>query len=328
MKSVRELDPKELIQMYRKMLLIRQFEQRFLELRDQDIARGGVAISIGQEAVAVGVCSALRSDDYITSTHRGDAHCLAKGADPGRLMAEFLGRSAGYCSGKGGAMHVAAPSIGLMGTNGIVGAGIPIADGLALAAKQAGTDQVAVSFFGDGATNTGAFHEALNLAAAWRLPAVFVCENNLYAIATKITRTTGSEELYRRGEALGVPSRQIDGNDLLAVYQETCEAVSRARSGDGPTFLECLTYRYLGWAWIDKDRGLEHYRSEDEWLAWKDRCPIERFRVRLVEQGVLTDQLSAELAAEVEQEVESAVKFALVSPEPDPSQLQEDVLAA
>ena len=327
MNSAVRVDSKQALRMYRSMLLIRRFEQRFLDLRDQRKARGGVAVSIGQEAVAVGVCSALTDDDYVTSTHRGHGHCLAKGADPSRLMAEFLGRRDGYCGGKGGPMHVAAPEIGLMGTNGIVGAGIAIANGLALAARRAGSERVAVSFFGDGAANTGAFHEALNLAAAWTLPVVFVCENNLYAIATKIETTTGPGELYKRGEALGIPSCAVDGNDVLSVYGQARSAVELARSGGGPTFLECRTYRWEGWAWKDRGRGLSHYRTEEEWSTWQARDPIQRLRKHLLLQDLLPPQREAELEAEIEAEVEEAVRFALASPEPDPSALESDVFS-
>ena len=320
-------DAEQALQMYKSMWRIRRFEQRFLELRDQTVARGGVAVAIGQEAVAVGVCATLRTNDYITSTHRGDGHCLAKGADPGRLMAEFLGRREGYCGGKGGPMHVAIPEIGVMGTNGIVGAGIPIANGLALAARKSGSDQVSVSFFGDGATNTGAFHEALNLAIAWQLPVIFVCENNFYAIATRITGTTGESPLYKRGEGLGMATAQVDGNDVLAVFEATKKAVERARRGEGPTFLECLTYRWEGWAWKDREKGLKHYRSEEEWQEWIEKCPIKRFKELLGAEGVLTTEIDSQIETEIEDEIEKAIEFALSSSEPEADELEKHVYA-
>ena len=309
------------------MILIREFEERFLELRDQKNARGGVAVSVGQEAVSVGVCSALRTDDYITSTHRGHGHCLAKGASPARLLAEFLGRSDGYCGGKGGAMHVAAPEIGIMGTNGIVGAGIPIANGLALASKKSKRDQVTVSFSGDGASNTGAFHEAVNLASAWRLPVIFICENNLYAISTKISKTTGSDQLYKRAEALGMVAFCVDGNNVIEVYDAALDAVNRARRGEGPTFIECLTYRKEGWAWKDRERGLLHYRDETEWQEWIERCPIKRYREHLTNNGFLTQEFETEIYSQVKLELDDAFQYALNSPEPDLSVLEKDVFA-
>lgn len=320
-------DADQALDMYQTMLLIRRFEQCFLELRNQSVARGGVALAIGQEAVAVGVCSALRDNDYITSTHRGDGHCIAKGADLGKLLAEFLGRRDGYCGGKGGAMHVAIPEIGVMGTNGIVGAGIPIANGVALSAKKANRAQVAVSFFGDGAANTGAFHEAINLASVWKLPVIFVCENNFYAIATSITKTAGNSPLYKRGEALGIVAEQVNGNDVIAVYEATKKAVERARQGEGPTFLECLTYRWEGWAWKDQDKGLKHYRTEKEWQEWIAKCPIKRFANLLTAEGILTESIDLQLKADVEDVVKNASEFALSSPEPDEAELTKHVYA-
>lgn len=313
--------------MYRMMILIRRFEERFKDLRDQGKTRGGISIAIGQEAVPVGVCSALKKDDYITGTHRSDGHCLAKGAEPKPLMAEFFGRSTGYCHGKAGAKHTAYPEIGLMGTNGVVGGGIAIANGLALASKRTGSDRVAVAFFGDGAANTGACLESLNLAAAWRLPTVFVCENNLYGIATSIKKATGSSELYRRGEAFGMAAERVNGNDVEEVYDAATRAVERARKGDGPTFLECMTYRWDGWGWKDKNLGIGLYRTKEEYDYWVDRCPVKMYRQKLLERGILTEKKDAKISKGVEQEVEEAVEFALSSPLPDESELEAHVYA-
>jgi TPP-dependent pyruvate/acetoin dehydrogenase alpha subunit len=314
------------LSMFESMLLIRRFEQRLLELRDQKIARGGVAVSIGQEGIAVGACSAIRREDYITSGHRGHGHALAKGADPVKLLMEFLGRRGGYCHGRGGTMHVCAPEVGLMGTNGIVGAGIPIAVGLGLAAKRTASDRVAVSFFGDGATNTGAFHEALNMASAWKLPVIFICENNLYAISTKISHSTGNDQLWRRGEALGVYSARIDGNAVMDVYEAVRDAACRARAGAGPSFLECMTYRWEGWAWKDRDLGL-HYRTMGEILHWQENCPIARLRETLYSEGDLDEEREREIAARIEGQLDNALRLALSSPEPDLADIERDVYA-
>jgi TPP-dependent pyruvate/acetoin dehydrogenase alpha subunit len=313
--------------MYRMMALIRRFEVRFKDLRDQKKTRGGISIAIGQEAVAVGVCSALRTDDYITGTHRSDAHCLAKGANPKPLMAEFFGRETGYCHGRGGAKHTAYPEIGLMGTNGVVGGGIPIANGLALASKRTGSDRVAVAFFGDGASNTGACLESLNLAAAWKLPTIFVCENNFYGIATGIEKVTGNTKLYQRGEAFGMPAKRVDGNDVEAVYDATTRAVEHARKGEGPTFLECLTYRWDGWGWKDKNLGIGIYRTQEEYDSWVMRCPVKTYRQKLLDRGVLTEEQDNKINTEIEQVVEEAIEFALSSPFPDERELEAYVYA-
>lgn len=315
------------LKMYEKMMLARMFEKRFKELRDNKKTRGGISISTGQEAVAVGVCSALRNEDYITGTHRSDSHCIAKGAELKPLLAEFFGRSTGYCHGKGGAKHTACPDIGLMGTNGVVGGGIPIAAGLALASKRTGSDRVAVAFFGDGASNTGACLETLNLAAAWKLPMIFACENNQFGIATHIDKVTGSSELYRRGEAFGMHAERVDGNDVEEVYDVAVKAVERARKGEGPTFMECLTYRWDGWGWKDANNGIGLYRTQEEYDQWMERDPVEVYRQKLFDRKILTEELDAELQKNVIQEVEEAVEFALSSPFPDESELEAHVYA-
>ena len=315
------------LKMYEKMALSRIFEIRFKELRDNKKTRGGISIAIGQEAVAVGVCSALRNEDYITGTHRSDHHCLAKGAEPKLLLAEFFGRATGYCRGKGGAKHTACTNIGLMGTNGVVGGGIPIAAGLALASKRTGSDRVAVAFFGDGASNTGACLETLNMAAAWKLPMLFVCENNLFGIATHIEKVTGSSELYRRGEAFGMHAERLDGNDVEVVYNAAVKAVERAQKGEGPTFLECLTYRWDGWGWKDTNFGIGLYRTQEEYDKWKKHCPVKEYRQKLLDRNILTEQQDAEIQKNVAQEIEAAIEFALSSPLPDESELESHVYA-
>lgn len=320
-------DAKLALKMYEKMVVARIFEQRFKELRDNKKTRGGISIAIGQEAVAVGVCAALRKEDFITGTHRSDAHCIAKGADLKPLLAEFFGRSTGYCHGKGGAKHTACPDIGLMGTNGVVGGGIPIAAGLALAAKRTAIDQVAVAFFGDGAANTGACLETLNLAAAWKLPMIFVCENNLFGIATHIEKVTGLSELYRRGEAFGMYSERVNGNDVEAVYKATVKAVDHARKGEGPTFLECLTYRWDGWGWKDANLGIGVYRTQAEYDKWMEQCPVKTYRQKLIDRQILTEEQDLEIQKAMSQEVEEAVEFALNSPLPDKNELEAHVYA-
>jgi pyruvate dehydrogenase E1 component alpha subunit len=280
-------------------------------------------LSIGQEAVAVGVCEALRPDDFILSTHRGHGHCLAKGADVRRMMAEFLGKETGYCRGRGGSMHIADVDGGNLGANGIVAGGLPIATGVGLSIQARRTGQVCVAFFGDGAANEGAFHESLNLASIWNLPVVFVCENNQYAMSMPVHRSMRVERVADRACAYGIPGRTVDGMDVLAVFEAAQEAVDRARRGDGPTLLECVTYRYRGHSKSDRQR----YRTREEVERWRAQDPIDRFRRRLEEQGVLQPGEFEKLKAAAREQVEEAVRFAEESPEPDPATLLEGVYA-
>ncbi|HLY23173.1 MAG TPA: thiamine pyrophosphate-dependent dehydrogenase E1 component subunit alpha [bacterium] len=318
-----DLSSAQLVDMLRMMLRIRQFEQRALELYREGVMRGTTHPYIGMEAVAVGTCAALRPADRITSTHRGHGHCLAKGGDPRLMMAELLGRAAGYCKGKGGSMHIADVEAGILGANGIVGGGMGLATGAALATKLAGRNEVAVCFFGDGALNQGIFHEAANMAAIWGLPVVYVCENNQYAMSARADRFTSVPDPSVRAGSYGFPGLSCDGMDALAVYKTVGGAVARARAGGGPSIVVCVTYRYLGHHVGDP----LNYRDKAEVETWRAKDPIERLRAALLERRVLTAAEADGLRAEVEREIDDAVAFAKASPEPDPSTLAEDVYA-
>ncbi|GAA2180544.1 thiamine pyrophosphate-dependent dehydrogenase E1 component subunit alpha [Leucobacter tardus] len=307
----------------RLMAKIREFERRMPLLSDEGLIRGSTHPSLGMEAIAVGVSLALTDADAIASTHRGHAHTLAKGADFGRTMAEILGRATGYCGGKGGSMHIGAKEIGVLGTNGIVGAGIGLATGAALASKQLGDGTVAVSYFGDGASNQGVLAEAFNLAAIWKLPVIFVLENNHYAQSASIDDMVAQPDLSRRGEAYGVPSVNANGMDLEEVYRVASEAVARARAGEGPSFLVLDTYRYLGHMAGDT----EIYRSADEVEEARGNDPIAKLLARLIEQGVLTEDEWERTAATVVAEVEAAEQFARESPYPEVAEAFTDVYA-
>ena len=252
---------------YRNMLRIRRFEEQIFEVYTGGLMHGLAHLYIGEEAVAVGVCSALRDDDYITSTHRGHGHCVAKGGNLDQMMAEVLGRVTGYCRGKGGSMHIADMSLGILGANGIVGGGFGIATGAALSAKLRKTDQVAVCFFGDGASNQGVFFEVMNTASIWDLPVVYVCENNQYGEYTATDSVTAGDTIADRAKPFGIPSSTIDGNDVVIVHKTAAAAVARAREGKGPTLIECMTYRHRGHHVGDPGDG---YRSEEERQAWRD----------------------------------------------------------
>ena len=313
----------KLIEMYRKMLEIRHFEEKVYELYGQNLVPGTIHLYAGQEAVAVGVCANLRREDYIVSTHRGHGHCIAKGADLKRVMAEILGKKTGYCKGKGGSMHIADFSVGILGATGVVGAGIPIAAGAGLSIKLRGTDQVVACFFGDGASNQGTFHEGINMAAIWKLPVLFVCENNLYAMGTRQSRVMLIENIADRAVAYGIPGVTVDGNDVLAVYEAARRAVERAKKREGPTLIECKTYRHKGHSRFDPAT----YRPKEEVEFWLKKDPIPRFRGKLVEMGVLTDAEAEQIEKEVLNEIEEAVKFALESPYPEPEEALKDVYA-
>ncbi len=278
-------------------------------------------LSIGQEATAVGTCMPLSDADWITSTHRGHGHCIAKGAELKPMFAEFLGRESGYCKGRGGSMHIADPAKGNLGANGIVGGGLPIAVGAALSAKKRRTGAVAVAFFGDGANNEGAFHEALNLASIWKLPVVFVCENNQYAMSMSMARATAVANVAERAAAYAIPGIMVDGNDFAAVAEASFAATERARSGEGPTLIEAKTYRTRGHSRSDRNR----YRSRDEIEAWKARDPIARFEQEIVALGLMSDTQIATIAAEVEKEMAEAVAEASASPWPSVADVTRDV---
>jgi len=318
------LEKDKLIDLYRQMLTIREFEEQAQDLYTRAVIPGILHLSIGQEAVPVGVCSALRSDDYITSTHRGHGHCLAKGADPGRMFAELYGKVEGYCRGKGGSMHIANPAMGNLGANAIVGGSIPIATGAGLSAKIRKSEQVAVCFFGDGALNQGVLFESINMAALWRLPVIYVCENNQYGEYVPMKKVTAGR-IELRGEAFGVPSALIDGMDVLAVSEATHKAVRRARAGEGPSFLIFDTYRYHGHGMSDRDRP---YRSREEERTWRtERDPIERMANLLKEDDYATQAELDSVYAQVQQKIAVAIEFAKNGQDPDPSEVRMHVYA-
>jgi len=309
-------EPPSTVDLFRQMLLIRRFEERVYYLFLEGEIPGTLHQYQGQEAVAVGVCSTLRTDDWITSTHRPHGHALAKGVTPRAAMAELYGKETGCCRGRGGSMHLGDPDVGMLPAIAIVGGGNTVVTGLGLAFKLRRTDQVAVCFFGDGATNEGAFHEGLNFAAVQGLPVVFVCENNGYGASTPWDRVSLVSSVAARAEAYGVPGRTLDGMDVLMVREAAAEAVANARAGRGPTLLECLTYRFVGHSRSDA-RG---YRSRDEEAEWLARDPIERLRRRLLEGGDADEGTLGRLLEDVDAVVEDAVEFARSSPDPDPTE--------
>ncbi|MFZ0890432.1 MAG: thiamine pyrophosphate-dependent dehydrogenase E1 component subunit alpha [Candidatus Binataceae bacterium] len=317
-----------LLQMYRTMQRIRQFEAKIRDLSIAGEVPGFVHVSIGEEASATGVCAALRKTDRITSTHRGHGHLIAKGGELKRMMAEIYGRRTGYCKGKGGSMHMVDFSLGILGANGIVGAGLPIATGSALAAVIAGRDDVTACFFGDGASNEGTFHESLNLAAVWKLPVVFVCENNGFGEFTPAETVTSVKDIAVRAQAYGIPGRIVDGNDVLEVYRRAGQAVARARAGGGPTLLECKTYRWEGHMVGEQALlGQGAYRAEAEIEEWKKRCPIVRLEQFILGGGKLERAELDRIVAETAAELEEAIAFARSSPMPDPTEVTDDVFA-
>jgi pyruvate dehydrogenase E1 component alpha subunit len=318
------LSPDQLLDLYRQMLLIRRFDQRAIELLQAGRVYGVVHPYIGQEAIAVGVCSTLRVTDRIVSNHRGHGHCIAKGADVRRMMAELFGRSSGYCKGKGGSMHIADFDIGMLGANGIVAAGLPIAAGAGLAAQLDGGDGVAVCFFGDGASGEGPFHESLNIASLWKLPVVYVCENNQYAADTPTARGLSATNVAALADGYNIPGLVVDGNDPLVVRHAALEAVNRARSGGGPTLIECRTWRHLQHA----IRGpLAPERRPAELVAeWQARDPLPMFLETLAEFGVEEPQIER-VRAWVEEQLDEAIGFAEASPFPTPEEALEDVFA-
>ena len=316
-----------LLDMYRTMQTIRQFESRVKEIFQEGKIPGFVHVSIGEEASATGVAAALTDTDYITSTHRGHGHLIAKGGDVKPMMAELFGKKTGYCKGKGGSMHIANFELGILGANGIVGAGLPIATGAGLAAKVRGSGEVAACFFGDGASNEGTFHESLNLAAAWKLPVVYVCENNLYGEFTAGRDVTSVKDIADRARGHDMPGVVVNGNDVVEVYEATREAVERARKGDGPTLLECKTYRWEGHV-VGEEAflGKRSYRPADEIEAWKKRCPLTGFEQRFVPGNFSAEELEA-VRTEVGRRIDEAVQFALDSPLPAPEEALDDMFS-
>jgi TPP-dependent pyruvate/acetoin dehydrogenase alpha subunit len=315
----------KMLQMYRRMMMIRIFEEQVNELYTRALMPGLAHLYIGEEAVAVGVCEALRNDDYITSTHRGHGHCVAKGASPDRMFAELLGKEAGYCKGKGGSMHIADPATGNLGANAIVAGSAGIATGAAFSAKHAGKGQVAVCFFGEGALGQGVVYEVMNLAELWKLPVIYVCENNLYTEYTHFSETLAGS-LLARGTAFGVPSEEVDGQDVRAVNTAAAKMVERARTGGGPSFLVCNTYRYTGHHVGDISR--EYYRSKQEETLWKtDKDPLKLFSAWLKKESIADAASLEAIDKEVAEQMKAAVEFAIASPYPASSRAQEDVYA-
>ncbi|MCH2510655.1 MAG: thiamine pyrophosphate-dependent dehydrogenase E1 component subunit alpha [Dehalococcoidia bacterium] len=316
-----------LMEMLRRMLRIRRFEEQVIQMVERGEIVGAAHSYIGEEAVAVGTCLALRDDDWITGNHRSHGHPIAKGGDVKRAMAELLGKRTGYCKGKGGSMHLADFSIGILGESGILGSAIPTAVGAALGSKLQGNDRVAVSFFGDGASNEGAFHESINLAAIWGLPVIFLCENNQYAVTSSFKKMVAAENISDRAASYAIPGVLVDGQDVLAMHEAVSHAVERARSGQGPSLIEGRTYRYY-----DHSLGMNRivrasYRSDEEMEHWKQRDPIDIHKTLLLSQDIAPQAEIDQMEDEIKKQINDAVEFARESPYPDPSELFDDMFA-
>ena len=324
-KPFSNIDSEKLMRMFRRMIMIRQFEENANDLYTRALMPGITHLYSGEEAIAVGVCEALRNDDYITSTHRGHGHCVAKGAALDRMFAELLGKEAGYCKGKGGSMHIADPDTGNLGANAIVGGSMGIATGAALSAKRQGNGRVAVCFFGDGALGQGLLYEVMNMAALWKLPVIYVCENNLYNEYTHNSETIAGD-ILTRAKGFGVPGISVDGQDVQAVYDAAKKQVDSARAGGGPQFLLCSTYRFTGHHVGDVNR--EYYRSKQEEQLWKtERDPITLFSNWLIEQKIADRARLDQIKSEVEVEMKKAVQFAMESPYPAVDKVDHDIYA-
>ncbi|MBZ4654324.1 MAG: acoA [Peptococcaceae bacterium] len=319
-----EITKAELLSFYETMVTIRTFEEKAAELFAAGKLPGFVHLYIGEEAVATGVCANLTDKDYITSTHRGHGHLIAKGGRIDLMMAELFGKATGYCKGKGGSMHIADVNLGILGANGIVGAGQPIAAGAAFACKYKKTDAVAVCFFGDGASNRGTFHESLNMASIFKLPVIFVCENNMYGISNYQKNHMNVSDISDRAAAYGIPGVTVDGNDVVAVYEAAAEAVDRARKGDGPSLIECKTWRHRGH--FEGDPCI--YKDPKEQEAWLKKDPVLSLEKKLTELKFATVVELEEIKAAVKEKIDSAVLFAQNSPDPDPDDVLTDVYAS
>jgi TPP-dependent pyruvate/acetoin dehydrogenase alpha subunit len=318
-----EISKDTLLEMYRRMVRIREFELASIDLFKRGQVKGAVHPYIGQEASGVGVCMALRQDDLIAGTHRSHGHNLAKGADSKRMMAEILGKETGYCKGRGGSMHIAAFETGSLGALAVVGAGIPLAVGAALAFKMKGEDRVAVPFTGDAGSNTGNWHEGVNMASIWNLPVVFALENNHYGVSTNIEYSTNVDDLSIRAQSYGIPGVRVDGFDVVAVYEAAVAAVERARRGEGPTLLVTESYRFEGHYAGEP----EVYRERSEVAEWRKNDPIPRFRKQLIENGSASEAELDAIDAEIKQEMVEAEKFAQESPQPDPATAMDYIYA-
>ena len=319
-----ELSKDAKVGLLRRMMEIRAFEDKVFELLARNILQGASHVYAGQEAVAVGACSAITERDYATSTHRGHGHCIALGADLRLMMAELCGKATGYCKGRGGSMHIADVKNRNLGATGIVGGNIPVGTGAGLAIQLQGKDAVCLCFFGDGASNTGGFHESLNMAGKWKLPVVYICENNLYGMSVAFERACAVADIAARACAYAMPGVCVDGQRVLQVRQAVLEAAARARKGDGPTLIEAKTYRYRGHSRSDP----RVYRTKEEEAYWHERDPIVLFKADLIKEGTLTEKAFQTLQAEVDKTLAEAEKFAIEdSPYPDPSEVMDDVYA-
>lgn len=324
--KIKDYSKGQLTSFYETMYKMRRFEEEVFEFYKKGMMAGLAHLYLGEEAVATGICAALQEDDYIGSTHRGHGHLVARGADIDRMMAEILGKKTGYSGGKGGSMHIMAMDKGILGANGIVGGEIPIATGAAYKALYKKTGQVAVSFMGDSATNEGTFHESLNMAAAWKLPCIYVIENNLYGISVDIRDVTNTPDLAVRAKAYDIPGVVVDGMDVAAVYEAACQAVTRAREGKGPTLIECKTYRWQGHH-VGDPAAYRKRRSETEKEDWMERCPISNLRVEIIKGKKVSEKEIAAIEGRVEEEIQAAVKFAAESEYPDAAEAYTDVFA-
>ncbi|NOX96948.1 MAG: pyruvate dehydrogenase (acetyl-transferring) E1 component subunit alpha [Nitrospirae bacterium] len=311
----------DLINYLETMLKIRYFEEKVSELLGKDLIKGTSHIYIGEESVAVGAIAAIREDDYIASTHRGHGHCLAKGGELKKMMAELCGRATGYCKGRGGSMHIADVAKGNLGATGIVGSNIPVATGAALSMKMQKMDRVVLCFFGDGASNTGGFHESLNMASVWKLPVIYICENNLYGMSVSVKRALSVTDIAVRAVSYNMPGEIVDGMNVLEVKEVVAKAVRRARKGDGPSLIECKTYRYYGHSRSDP----RVYRTREEEAEWKKKDPVESFKKKLLEEDVVTEEEIDNLEESIQQEVNEATEYALSSPWPSVDELTCDV---
>ena len=309
------------VELLKMMIKIRFFEEKARELYYNGSIRGTLHLSIGQEAIAAGACLAINKDDYIVSNHRGHGHCIAKGSDERKVLAEILGKEDGCCAGRGGSMHIFDIPAGVMGTNGIVGGGIPISTGVGLGIVLNRVKKVVLCFFGDGASNEGSFHEAINLAAVWKLPVIFICENNQFGDTTPYRDVTPINNISDRSVSYGIEGKNIDGNNVLKVYTEVSEAVEKARKKEGPTLIECCTYRWEGHHLGDPCV----YRTKDEVAEWKKKCPIVRFKKLLKKESVLSDDEIKEIDDEIKQKIERAEEFALSSKSPNPDKVLDHI---
>lgn len=315
------LNKENCLDLYKKMLLIRKFEERVSRLFAEGEIPGFVHLYLGEEAIAVGVCSNLRKDDFITSTHRGHGHLIAKGGNPRLMMAELFGKRTGYCKGKGGSMHIADLDLGILGANGIVGGGIPIAVGAAYSAYLRGTSQVTVAFFGDGASNKGVFHESLNMSSAWSLPVIFICENNQFGVSTRISRITNVEDLSKRAVGYGIPGVRVNGNDVIAVQEAAKKAINRARNGEGPSLIVADTWRHHG----HFEGENVSYCSQEERNAWKEKCPLLSFTKYIKKEFALNDFDLKKYSDEIDILLDEAVFFARKSSFPEPEDALDDL---